>query len=105
MPKELPFSAVLVPVRSELVRRSVRYNSLNVFPLEDGSAQAAHSGAAVDASAHSAAVECVSARVAEFAERGAVPFAVFEVRWCFSWPLAGVLFLAVAAASGVPDFA
>ena len=30
LPKELPFSAVLVPVRTELVRLSARYHSLCV---------------------------------------------------------------------------
>jgi hypothetical protein len=104
MPKELRFSAVLVPVRTELVRLSAHYHSLNVFPLEDGSAQVVHSGAAVDSSALSAAVQCAFAPVAAFAECGAVPSAVFELHWCFSEPLAGVLFPAVAAASGVPDF-
>ena len=66
--------------------------------------QAVHSGAAVDTSALSAAVERASARFVEFAERGAVPFAVFERRWHSSGSFAGVLFPAVAAASGVPDF-
>ena len=88
----------------EVMRLFDRYHSLSVFPLEDGSAQAVNSGAAVDTSALSAAVERASARFAEFAERGAVPFAVFERRWHSSGPFAGVLFPAVAAASGVPDF-
>ena len=74
----------------EVMRLFDRHHWLSVFPLEDGSAQAVHSGAAVDASAHSAAVERASVRVAEFAERGAVPFAVFERRWHSSGPSAGV---------------
>ena len=88
----------------EVMRLFDRHHWLSVFPLEDGSAQAVRSGATVDASAHSAAVERASVRVAEFAERGAVLFAVFERRWHSSGPSAGVLFPAVAAASGVPDF-
>ena len=74
----------------EVKRLFDRYHWLSVFPLEGGSAQGVHSGAPVDASAHSAAVECASVRVAEFAERGAVPFAVFERRWHSSGPSAGV---------------
>ena len=88
----------------EIMRLFDRYHSLSAFPLEDGSAQAVHSGVTVDASALSAAVGCASARVAEFAEYGAAPSAVFERRWHFSWPFAGVLFPAVAAAFDVPDF-
>jgi hypothetical protein len=53
----------------EVMRLFDRHHWLSVFPLEDGSAQAVHSGAAVDASAHSAAIERASVRVAEFAER------------------------------------
>ena len=87
------------------MRLSGRYHSLRAFLLEDGpSAQAVRSGAAVGASALAAAVKCAFAQVAEFAARGAAPSAVFEVHWCFSWLLAGVVFPAVAAASGVPDF-
>ena len=66
---------------------------------------AVNSGAAVGGSGLSAAVRCVFAQVAAFAECGAAPSAVFELHWCFSWRLAGVLFPAVAVASGVPDFA
>src|SRR5208337_1071739 len=91
-------------MRTGIMRLSDRYYSLNAFPLEDGSAQAVHSDAAAGASALSAVVQCAFAQVAEFAGSGAAPSAVFELHWCFSWPLAGVLFLAVAAASGVPDF-
>ena len=45
----------------EVMCRFDRYHSLSVFPLEDGSVQAVHSGAAVDTSALSAAVERASA--------------------------------------------
>lgn len=90
-------------MQAEIVRLSARYHALSAFPPEDGSA--VNSGAAADASAFSAAVQCGFARVVEFAECGAAPSAVFACRWHFYWPLAGVLFLAVAAAFGVPDFA
>ena len=63
-----------------------------------------HSGAVVDGSELSLAEKCAFARVAGSAERGAAPSAVFEVQWCFSWRLAGVLCLVVAAAFDVPDF-
>ena len=91
-------------MRTEIMRLSDRYYSLSAFPLEDGSGQAVHSGAAVDASALSAAVQCAFAQVAGFAGSGAAPSVVFELHWCFSWPLVGVLYPAVVAASGVPDF-
>ena len=63
-----------------------------------------NSGAAVDGSGLSAAARRAFAQVAAFAECGAAPSAVFELRCYFSWLPAGVPFLAVAAASGVPDF-
>src|SRR5580700_6546648 len=75
------------------------HHSLSGFWTEDGSA--VHS----DASEFSAAVQRAFARVAEFADCGAALFAVFECRWHFYRPLAGVLFLVVAVAFGVPDFA
>lgn len=78
------------------------YFYLNALALMDGSA--VHSGAAAGEFAFSAAAQRAFVRVAEFAERGAVPFAVFERRWHSSEPFAGVLFPAVAAASGVADF-
>ena len=43
-------------MRVKIMRLSGRYHSLRAFLLEDGSAQAVHSGAAVDASALAAAV-------------------------------------------------
>ena len=61
------------------------------------------SGAVADGSGLSPAEQCAFARAAGFAERGAAPSAVFEVRWCFSWRLAGVLCPVVVAASDVPD--
>ena len=73
--------------------------------LEDGSAEAVNSGAAVDASEHSVAVRRAFAQAVAFAERGAVPSAAFERRCYFSGPPVGVLFPAVAEAFGVPDFA
>ena len=79
--------------------------ALSAFLLQDGSALAVHSGAAVDASAPSAAVPCAFAQVAESAESGAAPAVVFERHWCFSWPLAGGPCPAVVAVSGVPRFA
>ena len=57
-----------------------------------------------DESARSAVAQCAFARVAAFAECDVAPSAVSAVHWCFSWLLAGDLFPAVAAASGVPDF-
>ena len=89
-------------MRAKVVRLSARYHAPSAFPTEDG--PAVRSGAAADATAFSAAVQHAFAQVAGFAECGAAPFAVFERHWRFSWPFAGVLFLAVAAASGVPDF-
>ena len=77
---------------------------LKAFPLKDGSPEAVHFGAVVDGSGPSPAEQCAFARVAEFVERGAAPSAVFEVQWCFSWRLAGVLYPVVVAASDVPDF-
>src|ERR1700688_1949707 len=102
-PTSLAFISVQ-DMRMKIMHLSGRYYSLRAFLPEDGPAQTVHSGAAVDASGRFAAVKCAFAPVAEFAARGAAPSAVFEVHWCFSWPLAGVLFPAVAAASGVPDF-
>ena len=81
---------------------SVRYCVLSALALVDGSA--VHSRAAAGEFPFSAPVQRAFARVAEFAECGAVPFAVFERRWHSSGLFAGVLFPAVAAASGVPDF-
>ena len=75
---------------------------LSALALVDGSA--VHSRAAAGEFPFSAPVKRAFARVAEFAECGAVPFAVFERRWHSSGLFAGVLFPAVAAASGVPDF-
>ena len=66
--------------------------------------QAPHFGAAAASSAPSAVAQRAFVRAAEFAECGAAPSAVFECRWRFSWPLAGVLSLAAAVVSDVPDF-
>src|SRR3974377_1321931 len=79
---------------------SVRYCVLSALALVDGSA--VHSRAAAGEFPFSAPVQYAFARVAEFAECGAVPFAVFEYRWHSPGPFAGVLFLAVVVALGVP---
>lgn len=56
-------------------------------------------------SVFSAAELHASVRVAEFAECGAAPSVVSGRHWRSSWPPADALFLAAAAASGVPGFA
>ena len=75
---------------------------LRALAQVDGSE--AHSGAADGEFRFPAAVEHAFARVAEFADCFAVPFAVFECRLYSPGLFAGVLFHAVAAASRVPDF-
>ena len=71
-----------------------RYHSLSVFPLEHGSAQAVCSGAAVGASGHF--VICLS--VALF------HLLFLSVAGIVLGHLLVFFLLAVAAASGVPDF-
>ena len=63
---------------------------LSALALVDGSA--AHSRAAAGEFPFSAALQRDFARVAEFAECGAVPFGIFEHRWHSSGIFAGVLF-------------
>jgi len=97
-------SSNAITYTSRLISTDTFCRTLNAFPLEDGFAEAVNSGAAVDGSGLSAVARCASAQVAAFAERGAAPSVVFELRCYCSWLPAGVPFLAVAAASGVPDF-
>ena len=63
---------------------------LSALAPVDGSA--VDSGAAPGEFPFSAPVQRAFARVAEFAECGAVPFGIFEHRWHSSGIFAGVLF-------------
>ena len=72
---------------------------LSALALMDGSAVHAVAGVLV----FSVAAQRAFARASGFAERDAVPFAVFAPRWHSSVPFADALFPAVVAASDVPD--